>query len=835
MQCQALGQAALEQAVDAVVVVDAEGRVVLFNAAAQALWECIRAEAIGRAAAELGLPPEGGNGAVPPVLQRPPQDGGRLAVRLHTSRLDSGELAYFAAPDDGGRASALSSAYLDHAGNPVLFLDLDGYVSHVNRAFTSVFGLQRHQAVGRRALDLMRPARTSEAHLAQMLDELRQGTMLHREALLADRHGRPRWFATAINPLRQADGAITGAICTLTDISDTKLRDTIQRKALEALAKDVSSAEMMDSLCRQIEAVSPGVLVSVVRIADGRLRTLAAPGLPAACVSRIDGLEIGPTVGSCGTAAHFGKPVLVTDIASDPLWAAYRDLVLPHGLKACWSTPIKTYDGQVAGVFALYFHECRGPDALHRSLVDVGTYLCALALERDAARERIERLAYYDPLTGLPNRQLLLARLDDAVASARATGQALAVLFIDIDDFKRVNEADGHAMGDRVLGNVAARLAGVVGQAGTIGRLGGDEFGVVLPDHDLARAKALAEALLAALAAPPAGGGQALPASASIGASALSGSGCDGPTLLKQADLAMYQAKKGGGHQIGIYDVAVARRLAEHRELATELRAALANGTLQQYYQPQIRLADGRLCAVEALARWFHPQRGEITPSRFIPLAEEEGLITALGKWAIEAACAQLAQWRAAGVGVPRISVNLSPIDLRDPALPGRIEQTLARHGLVPADLIIEITESVFLEHSAGTGASVAALRRLGVPLSIDDFGTGFSTLSRLMRLPVDEIKLDRSFLVSLETSAEARTLVEAVIRIGRSLDLTVVAEGVSSTFQHRFLATHGCQVGQGFLFSRAVPATAVAAWPAQWPLADPGADAGASDAARCG
>ncbi|MGO4305355.1 EAL domain-containing protein [Cupriavidus sp. RAF12] len=843
---------ALEQAIDAVVVVNARNQVTLFNAAAEALWGLQRSAVLGRCASRLALDDLGGHHArqagQPDVdiafdltITRP--DGTTRRAQLRTAAfapLDPDTLASVAANDadlqyaaflredsgDGLSPAGLRmvSLCLDHAENPVMITDGRGIVCHINGGFTRLLGYERHQAVGRLWHDLLKPINARPEMIPPLLAPLIEGRPLQREALVANKSGQPRWLSVAVSPVMArpgsrpapqapGQGGLVNAVCVLTDITATKLRESIQHRTLEALAQDLPTADIMADLCRQVERMAPGTVASVMRVADGRLRMVAMPSAQPASLDHFDNLPIGLQSGSCGAAAFLGQPVAVSDIAQDPRWELLRDHALAAGWAASWSTPVRAADGRVLGTFALSFAQPRLPDAFHQNLVTVAAHLCALALTHDQAQERIHRLAYYDALTGLPNRQLLLARADEAVTRANAEGTPLALLFIDLDDFKRVNDVQGHVAGDRFLSEVAARLLHEAGEHDTVGRLSGDEFAMLLPHCTRDDAVATAQHLLRALAAPiHISRGLSLSPSASIGISLLTENARDRETLLHHADLAVYQAKRRGSH-VCVYDSVLARRLGDRRTLEQELREAIAEGQLRMHYQPQIHLPTGSLWAVEALARWAHPRRGDIAPSIFVPLAEETGLIVALGYWAVREACAQQARWRARGAAVPAISVNLSPLCIRDPGLPDMVAQALAANGLPAGDLTIELTESVFLDLTPAAEATIAALRQLGVRLSIDDFGTGFSSLSRLTRLPVEEIKLDRSFLVDLETSEPTRTLVEAVIRIGRARNLTVVAEGVTTAFQRQFLLDQGCHVGQGFLFSQPLPARAIEGW----------------------
>ncbi|WP_051705354.1 sensor domain-containing protein [Cupriavidus metallidurans] len=842
---------ALEQAIDAVVAVDARNQITLFNAAAEALWGLERTTVLGQCASVLALgdlrvanDQSGQNLAIARA------DGTVRHVRLHITTFGTDGASNPGVPakqfaaflhDDGSTGNEpgatlsppglrMLSLCLDHAENPVMITDAHGTICHLNGGFTRLLGYARYQAVGRRWQDLLMPINARPEQIPSLLAPLAAGLPLRNEALVPDKSGQPRWLSVAVSPIMASThrGGLVNTVWVLTDITATKVRESIQHRTLDALARDLPTAQIMNDLCRRVERMAPGTKAAVMRVSNGHLRLVAMPSATPELLAAFDSLQIGLQSGSCGAAAFLGHAVAVDDIAQDPRCETLRETALAAGMAATWSTPVRAADGRVLGTFALCFNEPRLPDGFHENLVGVAADLCALALVRDQTQERIHRLAYYDALTGLPNRQLLLSRADDAVARANAHGTPLALLFINLNNFKRVNDVQGHGAGDRFLIEVASRLQFATAEHArdaTVGRLSGDEFAVLLPGHGRDEALAIADELLRALDPPvTVAHSLSLSPSASIGISMLTEQARDRETLLHHADLAVCQARKRSGpdlgNQICVYDTVLARRLGDRRMLESELREAIGSGQLQMRYQPQIHLASGNLWAVEALARWPHPHRGDIAPTVFVPLAEESGLIVALGYWAVREACAQQARWRRRGAAVPAISVNLSPLSIRDPALPDVVTQALRTHALPAGELTIEITESVFLDHTSEAEATIAALRKLGVRLSIDDFGTGFSSLSRLMQLPVDEIKLDRSFLVDLENSEATRTLVEAVIRIGRARDLNVVAEGVTSALQRQFLLDQGCHVGQGFLFAQPLPAASIERWQPQpsWP-----------------
>ncbi|SAI72666.1 cAMP phosphodiesterase [Bordetella ansorpii] len=704
---------------------------------------------------------------------------------------------------------------VNDTGNAVVVSGADGRILYVSDSFRRMFGYTDEDARNRTLGEVLAGARPDRATMDELERRLTFPAGYQRDLLAYDRSGKPLWVSVMANPVFDDRGQLCNVVDVLVDVTPTKVHDVPQRRVMQAMVNEVSVAEVMSMVCLEVERLAPDVVASVMRVdAQGYLRPLAGPSLPLAYLNALDGLPIGAETLSTGSAAFLGRPVMVRNIVTDPLWAEHRHLPLPQDLVACWSSPIKSSDGQVLGTFDLYFREPRWPDAFHHRLVGGSVYLCALALERDEARARIRQLAFYDELTGLPNRNLLLARAQQAVSHVAASGGGrLAVLFLDLDRFKQINDTMGHAAGDALLREVASRLGRLARPRDVVGRLSSDEFVVVYPDYEDARLTADAEQMLGALSEPFTVGDVALKPSVSIGISVYPENGEDMDTLLRHADLAMYQAKTAGRGRISFFSPEMNRQAHERMALEAALGDALTNGTLHLQYQPQIRLTDGQLYGVEALARWTHPEMGVIPPARFVPLAEECGLIHQLGVWAIRQACAQLADWRMAGVAVPTISVNLSATNFHDPDLVAVIEEALAYNGLAARDLMLEITEGVLLDATPETLATISSLHALGVRLSMDDFGTGYSSLGHLRRLVVDELKLDRSFVLGLEGDEAARALTSAVIRIGESLSLPVVAEGVENEEQRRFLVEQGCAAGQGYLFSPALPAAEFSEW----------------------
>jgi len=426
---------------------------------------------------------------------------------------------------------------------------------------------------------------------------------------------------------------------------------------------------------------------------------------------------------------------------------------------------------------------------------------------RKALEDQLAHQAFHDPLTGLANRALLLDRIDHALASAqRDPKRRLAVVYLDLDDFKAVNDVFGHEAGDSLLREAADRIAGVLRPGDTASRLGGDEFAVLLEnlvESDLAYE--IGARLLEALQAPFEANGEDVSVSASIGI-AVNASDDDAASLLRNADLAMYRAKGDGKGRFEIYEAGMHALVVDRVALKADMRRAIDAGEFEPHYQPIVDLATGKISGVEALVRWHHPDRGLVSPASFIPMAEETGLIVRIGSHVLHRACADAMRWRAEfGADAPvHMSVNLSPRQIQDPGVVIDVADALARSGLPPHALILEITESYLLTDTDGAARTLSRLKELGVRIALDDFGTGYSSLTHLDRFPVDVLKIDKSFVDSLaDTDGERSSLVDAIVNLGMTLGIQITAEGIERPEQLARLRSMGCEMGQGFHFAR--------------------------------
>lgn len=422
------------------------------------------------------------------------------------------------------------------------------------------------------------------------------------------------------------------------------------------------------------------------------------------------------------------------------------------------------------------------------------------------ANAELHRQATHDALTGLPNRSLFSDRLNQTLAHAARDHKSFAVLVLDLDRFKLINDSLGHSTGDQLLCHVAAKLKGAMRSTDTVARAGGDEFLLIAADVvDRATVALVAEKLVAAVSETCNVAGAELQTSPSIGISLYPNDGDESETLLSHADEAMYAAKRRGRGTYQFFEPGM-NVFSHHRlQLENDLRQALAAGQFELHYQPKIDIVSGTMKSVEALLRWRHPQRGIVGPDEFIPLAEETGLILALGRWVLREACRQAREWQLSGLPFLRVAVNLSPIQFRQPGFLGVFRAALNDHELDPRFLEIEVTESTVMSHAEGSIEILEELSRMGVVVAIDDFGTGYSSMSYLRRFPIDKLKIDRSFIRDLVGNSEDLSIVRAIVSLAHSLKLKVVAEGVETAAQLEQLRNLGCDQYQGFIMSPAV------------------------------
>ncbi|MFG1478669.1 EAL domain-containing protein [Xanthobacter sp. V4C-4] len=833
-----LNTLALSKCLDAVVFIDDKNDVIFYNDAAERLWGWPREAVLGRNVSFLvpvrwrdqhdslvdahrrsGIDRIVGTTRDVPIERA---DGAQAWGQLALSHAKLDGKSFYAAfvrdiTADVRRREQMRilSLVAETTGRVVMVMNGQSQAVYINHAFTEIFGYATAEMVGQRPFDVLAGAPASKDLTDHLLDRLQQFPGITEEILLTNSSGRGVWVSATFNRVVDSTtGEISNIVAVLADITQIKQIEELQRDVLAAVVSDEPMTDVADLICRKVEAIAPGVMSSIIAVTDeGLLQPIAGPSLPQSFSAAVEGIAIGPGAGSCGTAAFLGEPVLVEDIATSPLWDDFRWLPLPPLLQACWSVPIKLRSGKVAGTFAFYFTDRRNPSAWHEQIVNACIHLCALAMERQESKRHIARLASIDTLTGLPNRTEILHLMGDELLRADALKLPLALLFLDLDHFKDVNDTLGHSTGDRLLVEIARRLKAQLRTGDVVGRIGGDEFVILIHNCRGDEAARISARLLEYLAMPVNIEGLNLAMSVSIGITLFPDHGRDAETLLKYADAAMYEAKREGRGKFRFFTEDLNQRVQNRLVLSVALRKAIQNKALKQYFQPQVCIADGSLHGVEALSRWHDPIHGDVPAPRFIALAEEYGLVDGIDEWGVETACAQIAKWRAEGLPVPHISVNLSPLSFRSGTIVDVIAAGLRRYNIQPDDLRVEITERVMMDQHPNSLATARAIEALGVRIAMDDFGTGYSSLSSLARLPIAELKIDRSFMMSLEQDQNAQALATAVVRIGQSLGMTVVAEGVETEAQMALLRELNCHAAQGYLFARPLACEDFEAW----------------------
>ncbi|MBS1129966.1 MAG: diguanylate cyclase/phosphodiesterase with sensor(s) [Proteobacteria bacterium] len=611
------------------------------------------------------------------------------------------------------------------------------------------------------------------------------------------------------------DGRVESVLGFGHNVSALKRQEALGRAKvhiLERLGQGAELSEVLELVTALLEQESPGYLCSIMLLdeAGERLHIAAAASLPEKYCRAIEGVRIGDGIGSCGTAAWSGKEVFVENIATHPYWASYRDLPLKCGLRACWSFPIADSGGKVLGVFGIYRREPGLPSEAELESIRQAHHLAMVAIERNRIEAKLKYQASFDALTGLPNRSLFYIRLRDEMLRAARTGHGGALLFIDLDRFKEVNDSLGHESGDSLLVEAAERIRAQVRASDLVARLGGDEFVVVLPDvRAPEHLGLLAQAIVDALVVPFVLDGHQAYVSASVGIACYPQDAEDADILLCCADKAMYVAKELGRNGFCFFTESMQTSADYRLKLSHDLRSALADGQLLLHYQPIVEVESGRVVKAEALLRWRHPQRGMVPPDQFIHLAEETGLIHAIGDWVFQQAALTARDWAArmpAGAADCQISVNMSPRQfVKDGSEAGWLDY-LKSIGLDPRHIGLEITEGLLLDERLHVAERLAAFRASGIQISLDDFGTGYSAMAYLKKYPIDYLKIDRTFVRDLVSDSGDRAIAQAMIFMASQLGLKTVAEGVETAEQRDLLQSFGCDLIQGYYYARPLP-----------------------------
>jgi diguanylate cyclase (GGDEF)-like protein/PAS domain S-box-containing protein len=701
--------------------------------------------------------------------------------------------------------------------NPVYFKDTGGRYLGVNKAWEAFFGMSRQAFLGKTVHDLY----PGYPDIAQRLHEDDQalweqpGSRSSETAIKTadgEIHNAIYYKATFYD----ADGGVAGLIGTIVDI--TKRKQAEQRMILEhAVTRLLSEADRSSGIISKIIQIigeAFGCVCGAYWVEDRQAREMTCA--QSWCVPSAEIMEFAEgsrryrhplhiSGGLFMRARDNGEPVWIDDVAQETRFRR-GPLAVKAGLHGAFAFPVRS-GNDTLGVMEFFSLTSRPPDeALLQSTRAIGSQI-GLFIARKQAEERIRHLAHYDELTGLANRSMFSQCLSHAIAKAQRNSLALAVLFIDLDRFKNINDTLGHGAGDTVLKEVAERLHGCLRESDTIGRLSGDEFVVLLEEMPQSiHCTEVAQKILAAIARPFVLDTQEFHLTASIGISTYPADSEDLQGLLKNADVAMYRAKELGKNKFQFYSAQMNIHNLERLTLESGLRRALERKELVLHYQPKVDIHSGRISGMEALVRWQHPTRGLILPMQFIPLAEETGLIVPIGEWVLKTACAQNKSWQEQGMPPLCISVNLSARQFAHENLLQDVARVLSETGLDAAFLELEITESMVMHDPEHAVELLNEMKAMGIRISMDDFGTGYSSLSYLKRFPIDSLKIDRSFIKDLPLDGDDAAITRAIIAMAHGLKLKVTAEGVETKEQLGFLNTHKCDEMQGFYFSRPLP-----------------------------
>jgi diguanylate cyclase (GGDEF)-like protein len=619
---------------------------------------------------------------------------------------------------------------------------------------------------------------------------------------------RSSWSSDDIAALNDAAAAVATELerrLARADVVRVQELVSSHNRVYDMIGKGAPLRDVLIEVCQIIERYDSSFIPSVL-LRDPISNTLHSgigPSLPKAYLDSVDGAPIGPNIGTCGPAAWFGELAISADLSQDPKWAPIRAMAEMAGVAHCWSMPIKDPTGEVLGTLALYGRRPRLPQPEHIALLRDWARVASTALERTRSIARLKHDARHDSLTGLPNRAAIFEKLDVVIEQVQPE-TPLAVYFVDLDGLKALNDTLGHDVADEMIREVAQRLIGSVRVEDFVGRFGGDEFIVVAAAiGDVIEAGHLGERLLSAIAQPLPGLGARV-VTASIGIALIRSSGIEAREAIRRSDAAMYEAKRTGRDRCVFAEIGETARAGRRLALSRALHGAETRGEMHLVYQPVIALPSREIIGVEALLRWNHPTLGEVTPSEFIPIAEDTGSILQIGAWVLWESCAALASLAMAGHRL-ELGVNVSARQLSQPDFPLWVRQTLSHAQFSPSMLSLELTETSLLRPDSVSVGNVRTLEKMGVRVALDDFGTGYSSLTWLRDHPFGSLKVDRSFVANIQEQESSRAIVSAIIRMAKDVGCTVTAEGVETEEQLRILESLGCDHAQGFLIARPV------------------------------
>ncbi|HEV7301120.1 MAG TPA: EAL domain-containing protein [Tepidisphaeraceae bacterium] len=693
--------------------------------------------------------------------------------------------------------------------------DADGTYLYVSPACEAVLGYAPDEMIGRRVyeyvhVDDVYAVATCHTDPPSSANGTRRPTATFR---FRRKDGAFVWLESTFRPHLRAEDGTFEVHGSARDITARKHQERIEQcriEVLERVAQNCSFEDVMGCLLSAAEQVKHNAVAGSIALFDGQLH-YATEHLPPSVQKMFVAQPYAFAARICSAVANASGDVFVSDIATDPMWDGARDALLAEGFETCWASLIDT-GREVLGAFCLYHRDPAQPDAVQASFLRMAGKLAALTIEHHQLTEQLAHRAQHDALTGLPNRVLFEERLQRALVEAARVGRSVTVAFIDVDRFKQINDTLGHHVGDQVLCQVATRVQAMVGPNDTLARMGGDEFAMILTDSGGPEAaERLCRQIIARFKTALDVLGQELIVTLSIGLATAPTDASDSTTLKKSADAALYAVKRAGRDGVQCFVPSMMAGGIDRWDMEVGLTRAIDAGELVLHYQPQVN-HQGNIVGLEALVRWMHPRLGMVPPNRFIPIAEETGLIIPIGNWVLREALEQCRRWTQAGVPCVPVAVNVSALQFAQPLFPSQVDAALRDFGIDAGLLKIEVTESSLMRSMQDAAAKLTELRAIGIGLAIDDFGTGYSSLAYLHRLPIDVLKIDRTFVSAIGTSRSAdadckdTTITRAIIELARSLGLSTVAEGVETELQRATLKSLGCDVMQGYLFSKPIP-----------------------------
>lgn len=754
-------------------------------------------------------------------------------VEERSNELRESEKRLSASLDDLIIANAHLHTLLNTIPDLIWLKNPEGVYLACNRQFEHFYGTREQDIVGKTDYDFVNREQADCFREKDRKAMLAGKAIANEECLIFADNGYRGLFEIIKTPMLDQAGNLIGILGIARDITERKAAEAkVQRhmqlyaalsRCNKAIVHCASQEELFLQICRAAVQLG-GMKMAWVGFIDPDTHMIR----PAACfgegIEVLQNVEISLDVdspfgnGPTSVAIRKESPFWCQDFINDPITAPWHEQIAYAGWAASASLPLRQ-NGVVIGAFILYADVANAFDDSARDLLGEMSRDISFALDnfsREAARRKaeseVERLAFYDPLTNLPNRRLLQDHLKQSLAITGRSHNHGAVLFVDIDNFKTLNDTKGHNMGDLLLIEVAKRLHASLREGDTVARLGGDEFVVILNglseggSQAAIQAETVGNKILTAIGEPYLLQGYEYHCTASMGISLFRNQENTPDEILKHTDMSMYQAKREGRNSIRFYDPAMQAALEVRAALERDLRCALAENQFVLYYQMQVDSA-GRILGAEVLIRWQHPYRGLVSPLEFIPLAEETGLILPIGDWVLEVACSQLKAWEAnSDLHDLQLAVNVSASRFHQPDFVERVRQTLFRHQINPGRLKLELTESLVLDDIEDTIVKMQQLKEIGVRFSLDDFGTGYSSLNYLTKLPIDQLKIDKSFVHNIGLKERDAIIAQTIIGMAINLGLESIAEGVETEEHRAFLEQHGCNIYQGYLFSRPVP-----------------------------